>query len=945
MSSRGPRDVLGRVFGLAFAALLLASCGSSSRPSAAGLPAPTVEYSGCWSVNLPHPLFPECTLYPPSMEPIPHLVLWVKAEPGTDVEIRADRRRLQVAGLESGGGRSYHMPFSHQVSLLTVRLCRPDGRCGPSWALHLARPEEEPAWYSDLRRQALGKERLRQRLLQIQKGAPGKKQGFILRMLAELDLVEGKNGDAEGHLKRGISADRVEHCWSCEEYKRTRLAGLYKDQGRFSEARQTLAELPNLPEAPADSKYRVAYYQGLLADRVGDYRSALDRLQTAADLAERAGMIRYRLEDEEVIARLLQDLGRSQEASERFKQLKSELLNVLREDTDPEAPCEIGTLLTNMAWSRLVAREGGDEAPGDPTPTLELVRTLYDRSECASPAKRLNARLNLALAYQQAGRWADARLALNEALALAAPQPTLLDQLWLLDLEGRAAIAEGQPELALKLYRDLEALAEQTASLDGRFRAALGRAQALRACGGRAEAIDSLAEADHLIDDQILQIPVHEGRDTFLAQREAATRLHLQLLLEAGKAEGAFLLARQDRSRLLRQLLVKDRLAQLSPEERQEWVRVLSQYRILRQETDRQAAGEWSLSGDELKGDQQKLLSQLARAKEKLDRAVAGLGKLGNAREVSFAPPRPGEVILAYHPLPPAPVPGGLARNQWVGFAAYTGKILFKRFELPSAADPPTLARLLLEPFHAEIARAERIRVLPYGERLWSVDFHALPFDAEPLLARHLVVYSLDLPTNPSPAPAGRHAALVVGDPLGDLWAAREEAKHVATVIDSWRSGWSLKQLESTDANAGAVRKALPGADFFHYAGHGIFEGYGGWDSGLKLADGSLLSLGDVLALPRVPTWIVLSTCEAGRSSKQAPGEGLGLANAFLLAGAQDVVAAPQPVDDRIARDMVVELYKNWRPGADLPFQLRRAQLASRQKHPSAWASFRLLEP
>jgi len=141
------------------------------------------------------------------------------------------------------------------------------------------------------------------------------------------------------------------------------------------------------------------------------------------------------------------------------------------------------------------------------------------------------------------------------------------------------------------------------------------------------------------------------------------------------------------------------------------------------------------------------------------------------------------------------------------------------------------------------------------------------------------------------------------------------------------------------------VLAALPGAGLFHYAGHGIFAGFAGWDSALSLAEDSRLTLGDVLALRPAPAWVVLSSCDAGRSSEQAPGEGIGLANAFLLAGSQAVVAATRPVDDHAARELMRELYRGWQPGADLPRQLQRAQLARRGKDPSAdaWAAFRLL--
>jgi CHAT domain-containing protein len=187
--------------------------------------------------------------------------------------------------------------------------------------------------------------------------------------------------------------------------------------------------------------------------------------------------------------------------------------------------------------------------------------------------------------------------------------------------------------------------------------------------------------------------------------------------------------------------------------------------------------------------------------------------------------------------------------------------------------------------------------------------------------------------------------ALLVSDPQGNLAAARQERTTVATAVRAWGSGWTLHLLDGPDAGAGKVRRALPDAALFHYAGHGTFAGVAGWDSALKLAESSL-TLGDLLALRHAPAWVVLSACDAAHSSDQAPGEGIGIAQAFLLAGSQEVIAATRPVPDRTARDLVGEMYRGWQPGADLPRQFLRAQRACMKRDPAPdCMSFRLLEP
>ena len=68
------------------------------------------------------------------------------------------------------------------------------------------------------------------------------------------------------------------------------------------------------------------------------------------------------------------------------------------------------------------------------------------------------------------------------------------------------------------------------------------------------------------------------------------------------------------------------------------------------------------------------------------------------------------------------------------------------------------------------------------------------------------------------------------------------------------------------EASPAAVRRAIEQAALLHYAGHGDFAGETGWESALRLADDGQLTLPDILALDRVPSTVVLSGCETGRS-------------------------------------------------------------------------------
>jgi cellulose synthase operon protein C len=918
MTLRGARSLLFRALPWVLAGFL-ASCRHRQPPAP---PALEVEYSGCWAFYLPNQV---CVPFP---DPDRRLNLWVRTTPeDMKVEIRAGSRLLPATGEEvSGGGKRYRPNIPKGADLLTVSVRLPDGSPGPNWSLRLGEPEM-PAWLDEVPK--LSSSDARKLLERLRKSAPRKEQSLVLKCLADFAQGDGKPREAEKFLLEAWSSDRAENRWSGEVEKASQLAWLYISQRRFSAAQETLKALRFPSNASAKEKLLVTYYSGLLAEEVGNYRLALEQLGKVDELAKRVRMTKYRVHNAQIQARVFQDLGRSQDAST----LLDRLLANLRQD--PYRPCDAGDLLTNVGWFRLIEHEAGKEAK-NPTPLLEQAQAIFEKNQC-SPSKRLNARLNLALAYQHEARWSAARQELARARELE-PYSGLGERLWWDDLEARAAITEGHATRALGLYEELGKNAELAVSPEGRLRALLGRANAQLTLGQRKAAIDALAEADQEIEKQSRHIPVHQGRDTFFAYQEAATRLYLDLLLIDQQWQRAFDLARRARSRLLRQLAVRDRLSQLKPEEQQKWLGLLAGYRVLRDAVDREAARSWQLAVSEKRRAQEVEAARLAEARDSLDNALASLGDIG---EGSLSPPRLDEVILAYHPLP---------KGRWAGFAATVRGITVKTFKLPpETATNEELSQILLKPFQAAIAASQYVRVLPYGP-LRSVDFHALPFaGGEPLLASHLVVYSLDLPVRSSPAlTGGRQMALVVSNPQGNLPAANEEAKVVADAIRTWGPDWRLEALQSRKARSEAVLRELPTTRLFHYAGHGVFAGFAGWDSELPLAGNSRLTLGDVLALQAAPAWIVLSACDAGRSSEEAPGEGIGLANAFLLAGSQAVVASPRRVSDLSAKDLMRELYRGWESGADLPSQLRRAQLSCRRKDPSvraAWASFRSLVP
>jgi CHAT domain-containing protein len=156
------------------------------------------------------------------------------------------------------------------------------------------------------------------------------------------------------------------------------------------------------------------------------------------------------------------------------------------------------------------------------------------------------------------------------------------------------------------------------------------------------------------------------------------------------------------------------------------------------------------------------------------------------------------------------------------------------------------------------------------------------------------------------------------------------------------KKGTPAALIAARDATRKNVVAAMSDASLLHFAGHGTFGERSVWDSVLPLADSGGLRVGDILALPSVPRAVVLSGCETAETSELS-GQQLGLAQAFVINGADVVIAVARSVSDDLARRMSERIH---RENAPLPQALRRAQLAIMKEMPGVdWAAFRAIVP
>lgn len=266
------------------------------------------------------------------------------------------------------------------------------------------------------------------------------------------------------------------------------------------------------------------------------------------------------------------------------------------------------------------------------------------------------------------------------------------------------------------------------------------------------------------------------------------------------------------------------------------------------------------------------------------------------------------------------------------------------------------LSQALIVPVESHLGAADVIAVVP-DRVLHRVPFAALQTsDGRALVERAAVVRTPF--ARGTLASAGERVdaggTLVVGNPafdrnafsqLLDLPQAEEEARDVAAI----RGG--SEPLLRDRATKRAFLAAAPSARLIHVGSHGLANDRQPLDSALLLAtaaqpfDDGVLYARDILKLPLGKTQlVVLSACEGGRANTTFAGSSL--ADAFISAGAHNVVASLWDVKDAQAAEFVRRFHQRIAAGMNVLAAFRDTQRevlhASRSSGDLTWAGFEL---
>ena len=204
-----------------------------------------------------------------------------------------------------------------------------------------------------------------------------------------------------------------------------------------------------------------------------------------------------------------------------------------------------------------------------------------------------------------------------------------------------------------------------------------------------------------------------------------------------------------------------------------------------------------------------------------------------------------------------------------------------------------------------------------------------------------------------------KSGALLVGDPClkkitnkwgnpiyDELTYARKEVEMIGEIL-------KCEPLTGEAATKQEVLRRIGSVALVHIAAHGSKETGAialapdpRWESTNSEEEEYLLKISDVQAVKLRARLVVLSCCHSGQGEVSSEGV-VGIARAFLFAGARSVVASLWAIDDEATMEFMKSFYQHLRGGESTSTALQRAMKCLRNSNnfsaPKYWAPFVLI--
>lgn len=722
---------------------------------------------------------------------------------------------------------------------------------------------------------------------------------------------------------------------------------LAREQGKLDQALRYLDQALERAQALRfEARYPMEHYsRAILFERRGAPLQALGSAYEAQNAARRVGDHYVMVIATQLELQLLQGLGYHHAVNEQLLPL----LNVEGEGAERlglagASPFQQPALLNNLGWMIMQGIEAGVPLEGTRARALTRAREALEaalQGQRASGERQGEAHIlanlaGLALLERQA---LVARGWLEQARALENPADLEL-KAYLLRVEAELLALEGRAE-ALATFERLEKLAQPDAILAeyGGW-AAVGQGDLLRQRGRLREAKEAYDRAlGWALQESVARSPLHQA--TLMASRAVWEARAIEIRLEQKTAISALQVLEQGAWQRFHSQTARER------------------HSLLEGSTAVSAEG---FSGGASAGAQRQaeqvqsqkllvLLEERQRAQQRRPPSperFQSLQRLEQQREILLAELEMG-VPPVLNPSMPRLDVGALQRrlasrgegdDQLLRVTVLPDGVV--RWYISStdlSVDRLSLSRAEVEQqVQALVDALQRGQPLPVeGRRLWewlreplqprgregeqrglqpplltlvvdgplrALPWGALPFRGGVLLDEYALRWRPSLLWQP-PELKG-DGVLVVGNPTQDLPQTEREAERVAEQLSG---RWSVQRRVHRAVTREVLLAAFPKLAIFHYAGHAQAERARPYLSHLRLAQGEALSLLDLRQVRLPGTMVFLNACEGGLSS-QAGGGALGLADAFLAAGAEVVLSSLWEIPDQVGAALAEHFYQ-----------------------------------
>ena len=231
----------------------------------------------------------------------------------------------------------------------------------------------------------------------------------------------------------------------------------------------------------------------------------------------------------------------------------------------------------------------------------------------------------------------------------------------------------------------------------------------------------------------------------------------------------------------------------------------------------------------------------------------------------------------------------------------------------------------------------------------WAVIVESIRIRTVPSLTSYQLITSV---------PEGHHqktGALLVGNPClkelkeppHDLPFAQEEVEMIASILNT-------RPLTGREATKAEVMKRMSSVGLIHIAAHGnertgeiALSPNPGWTSKFPQKTDYILELSDVQAANLRAQLVVLSCCHSGRG-RILKGEGVvGIARAFLAAGARSVLISLWAIGDKATMVFMKSFYQHLKEGKTVSAAVHQAMKSLRESDKFSemryWAPFQVL--